>query len=39
LTSFNPPLPSEIDEADVSQIPTLLRIGREAAARMEFNTF
>ena len=38
LTSFNPPLPSEIDEADVSQIPTLLKIGQEAAARMEFNT-
>jgi hypothetical protein len=36
LVSFNPKLPSDIDEADVSQIRALLQIGRAAAAKMDW---
>ena len=34
--SFNPALPSAIDEADVSAIPLLMRIGTAQAASMDW---
>jgi len=36
LTSFNPLLPSDIDEADLSSIPTLLQVGQQLAATMDW---
>jgi hypothetical protein len=33
---FNPPLPSDIDEADLSSVPVLLQIGQAAAAQMDW---
>jgi hypothetical protein len=36
LVSFNPELPSDIDEADVNQIPALLKIGQAAADKMDW---
>jgi hypothetical protein len=36
LQSFNPQLPSDIDEADLSAIPTLVEIGQELAAEMDW---
>jgi hypothetical protein len=35
---FNPPLPSNIDEADLSSVPVLLQIGQAAAAKMDWKT-
>jgi hypothetical protein len=37
-TSFNPELPSAIDEADVSAIPLLLEIGAAQAATLDWKT-
>ena len=34
---FNPPLQSNIDEADLSAVPELLQIGQAAAAQMDWN--
>src|ERR1017187_8520723 len=39
LTSFNAALPSDINEADVVAIPTLLQIGRAAADKMDWGVF
>lgn len=36
LTTINPPLPSDIDESDLSSIPTLLTIGQELAATLDW---
>jgi uncharacterized protein len=36
LHNFNPLLPSNIDEADLSAIPTLVQIGQQAAAQMDW---
>jgi len=36
--SFNPAIPSEIDEADVDSIPKLLEIGKAAAAKIDWKT-
>ena len=36
LQKFNPPLPSDIDEADLSSVPGLLKIGQAAAEEMEW---
>jgi len=36
LISFNPALPSDIDEADRNQIGTLLSIGQTAADKMDW---
>lgn len=33
---FNPPLPSSIDETDLSTVPLLLQIGQAAAAQMDW---
>jgi hypothetical protein len=35
---FNPPLPSNIDEADLSSVPVLLKIGQAAAAQLDWAT-
>ena len=35
---FNPPLPSNIDEADLSSVPVLLQIGQATAAGMDWTT-
>ena len=35
---FNPSLPSNIDEADLSSVPTLLTIGQAQAATMDWKT-
>ena len=37
LQVFNAPLPTDIDEADVDQIPLLLKIGMEAAAKLDWS--
>jgi hypothetical protein len=39
LTSYNPQLPYSIDEAEVNQIPTLLKIGQSAADKMDWSVF
>jgi hypothetical protein len=39
LTSYNPQLPYSIDEAEVNQIPTLLKIGQSAADKMNWSVF
>jgi hypothetical protein len=36
MQSFNPLLPSDIDEADVSAISTLVEVGRKMAAAMDW---
>ena len=36
MQSFNPLLPSDIDEADLSAIPTLVQIGQQTAAQMDW---
>lgn len=36
LQDFNPLLPREIDEADLSAIPTLVQIGQQAAAQTDW---
>jgi len=36
MQSFNPQLPSDIDEADLSAIPTLVQIGQQMAAGMDW---
>jgi patatin-like phospholipase/acyl hydrolase len=36
MRSFNPLLPSDIDEADLSAIPTLVEIGQQMAAGMDW---
>jgi hypothetical protein len=36
MQGFNPQLPSDIDEADLSAIPTLVQIGRQMAAGMDW---
>jgi patatin-like phospholipase/acyl hydrolase len=36
MQSFNPLLPSDIDEADLSQIPTLVEIGQKMAADLDW---
>lgn len=36
--TFNPPLPKDIDEADVSSIPLLLEIGKAAAAAIDWKS-
>jgi hypothetical protein len=36
MQSFNPLLPSDIDEADLSQIPTLVEIGKKMAADLDW---
>lgn len=36
MTSFNPLLPSDIDEADLSAIPTLVTIGQQVAATLDW---
>jgi len=36
LQNFNPELPSDIDEADLSAIPTLVQIGQQLAASMDW---
>ncbi len=36
IQNFNPLLPSDIDEADLSAIPTLVEIGRKMAADMDW---
>jgi hypothetical protein len=35
MTSINPLLPSDIDEADLSAIPTLVTIGQQLAATLD----
>jgi hypothetical protein len=36
MTSINPLLPSDIDEADLSAIPTLVTIGQQLAATLDW---
>jgi hypothetical protein len=36
LQGFNPTLPGDIDEADLSAIPTLVQIGHNIAAGMDW---
>ena len=36
LHNFNPPLPRDIDEADLSAIPDLVAIGQKAAANLDW---
>jgi len=36
MRSLNPPLPSDIDEADLSAIPVLLEIGQKLAATLDW---
>jgi hypothetical protein len=36
VTTFNPLLPSDIDEADLSAIPALLTVGQDLAATMDW---
>jgi len=36
LQNFNPELPSDIDEADLSAIPTLVEVGQKMAAGMDW---
>ncbi len=36
MRAFNPLLPSDIDEADLSQIPTLVEIGQKMAAGLDW---
>jgi patatin-like phospholipase/acyl hydrolase len=36
MQAFNPKLPSDIDEADLSAIPTLVEIGQKVAADMDW---
>jgi hypothetical protein len=36
MQSFNPLLPSDIDEADLSQIPTLVEVGRKMAEGLDW---
>jgi len=36
MQNFNPLLPSDIDEADLSAIPTLVQIGQKMAADMDW---
>jgi uncharacterized protein len=36
LTTYNPRLPREIDEADLDAIPTLLEVGKQLAATMDW---
>jgi predicted acylesterase/phospholipase RssA len=36
MLSFNPQLPSDIDEADLSAIPTLVQIGQQMAANLDW---
>ena len=36
MQNFNPQLPSDIDEADLSAIPTLVEIGQQLAATMDW---
>ena len=36
MLGFNPLLPSDIDEADLSQIPTLVEIGQKMAAGLDW---
>jgi len=36
MQNFNPLLPSDIDEADLDAIPTLLEIGRQLAATLDW---
>jgi len=36
MTSFNPLLPNDIDEADLSAIPTLVTIGQQLAATLDW---
>jgi predicted acylesterase/phospholipase RssA len=36
MQNFNPLLPSDIDEADLSAIPVLLQIGQQMAAQMDW---
>jgi len=37
VTSFNPLLPSDIDEADISAIPALLAVGQQLAADLDWS--
>jgi hypothetical protein len=36
MQDFNPLLPADIDEADLSAIPTLVEIGEKLAAQMDW---
>jgi hypothetical protein len=36
MQNFNPLLPADIDEADLSAIPTLLEVGQKMAADMDW---
>jgi hypothetical protein len=36
LTDFNPLLPRDIDEADLSAIPALVTIGQQMAATLDW---
>lgn len=36
MQAFNPPLPGDIDEADLSAIPTLLKLGQDLAATLDW---
>jgi len=36
MRSFNPLLPSDIDEADLDAIPTLLEVGEQLAATLDW---
>ena len=36
MRNFNPPLPRDIDEADLDAIPTLLEIGQQLAATLDW---
>jgi hypothetical protein len=38
LKILNPEIPSDIDEADVSAIPLLLKIGQEEAAKIDWRS-
>ena len=37
VTALNPALPSDIDEADLSAVPALVKIGQEAAAKIDWS--
>lgn len=36
MKTFNPPMPSDIDEADLSAIPALVTVGQQLAATMDW---
>jgi hypothetical protein len=38
IVTLNPALPSAIDEADLSSVPALLKIGQDAAAKIDWKS-